>query len=238
MNVFFGLRACTKRAASLQANFYLASRRVAGPSIPRYIHTSPRPSSTQRSNASDPPSSKPVFDPNSKPKNDNIPYERVFLVNSETGKLQESTLKDVLASFSRKTHFAELQRTEPFPVVKIIDKSEAHHKKLKAKEQQKAAARKNVRKEFQFTWGMAQGDVSYRMERVKDALGKGSKVDIVFAPKPGVKTGPALPEMKQRMDELVDGLKDMSSEYKQREFRKFFAAVFLQGSRKETAESS
>ncbi|THV00568.1 hypothetical protein K435DRAFT_443548 [Dendrothele bispora CBS 962.96] len=240
MNIFSGLRACTRRVTSLQANLYLTSgRTTSGLLVPRYIHVSSKPFKAQPPSNSPPgpsstsstSSSGKKTEPNTsvKPKNESIPFQRVFLVDPETEKLQEKPLKDVLAMFNKKTHFAELQRTDPFPVVRIIDKSEAHHKKLKLKEQQKAAAKRNVRKEFQFTWGMAQGDVSYRMERVKDTLRKGGKVDIVFAPKAGVRTGPALLEMKQRMEELVGSLKDLATEYKNREYRRFLAAVFLQG---------
>ncbi|KAL0575356.1 hypothetical protein V5O48_006607 [Marasmius crinis-equi] len=168
-----------------------------------------------------------------KPKNRKIPFETVMFVNPEGGGLVETTMTKILADMDDKNYFAELQSTEPFPVVKLINKEEARQFRQKAKE---ALKKGKLSKEFQLTWSMAEGDLARKLNRVRETLAKGGRVDLVFAPKPGQKGG-GLPfaEMKERMQKTVEDLSDTGTEWKPRQFRSgSIAAAFLQGNEKKS----
>ncbi|KAF5346945.1 hypothetical protein D9758_010146 [Tetrapyrgos nigripes] len=228
MNIFQNFRVCTRRA-SMPSTPPPSPRRP-----PEYPPKYP-PKNATKDNPDDS-KSKKAAQVDRKPKNENIPFDKVLLAD-DSGQLSEFHMQVILTNLDRKTHFVELQSIYPTPIVKIISKSDAHQKKLKMKQQQKVMARINVTKEFQFTWGMAKGDLDHRMGRVREALGKGFKVDIAFAPKPGTRGGPLKVEMMPRMEELVESMKDVSVEYKKMEFRRFTAAVFLQGNGKSVPNS-
>ncbi|KAF9268373.1 hypothetical protein L218DRAFT_612450 [Marasmius fiardii PR-910] len=166
--------------------------------------------------------------PPGKLKNKHIPFTSVKLVDPESGSLIDTTMSEILATMNKKTHFAELQTTVPFPVVKLINRDEARDERQKAKEIKKDLKKKNLTKEFQFTWGMEGGDLQRRLGRVRESLEKGLKVDLVFAPKPRQK-GPPFPEMRERLQGVVEALKDVSTEWKARRFQSGIAAAFLQG---------
>ncbi|KAF8883429.1 hypothetical protein BD779DRAFT_1663157 [Infundibulicybe gibba] len=158
-----------------------------------------------------------------------IPHRTVQLVDQTSGRLTPpTTMAEVLASINRKTHFVELVSTEPTPIVKIIDKKEAFEKRKQQKAKAKEVSKKNTQKEVQLTWGAAAGDLSHKIKRVRQELEKGSKVDLVFAPKKGQPL-PTPPEMRQRVDEVVEMLSDVAKEWKEKEFQKTAAAIFLQG---------
>ncbi|KAG7096525.1 hypothetical protein E1B28_003954 [Marasmius oreades] len=238
MNTFLAFRASVKYLCSKSALTPGSQRRTLHATLcsAKNPHNSalPLPTSGAQNKAQSKTQSRPedVKELSSKTpeklKNDNIPFQNVKLVHSESGALVDTTMAEIKAMMNKKTHFAELQTTVPFPVVKIISKDEARQVKLKAKEIQKSLAKKSVVKEFQLTWGMAQGDLERKMERAREVLVKGGKADLVFARK-GRERSPPLSEMKKRLQETIEGLADVSTEWKTRQFRSGIAAAFLQG---------
>ncbi|KAJ4484401.1 hypothetical protein C8J55DRAFT_379607, partial [Lentinula edodes] len=136
-------------------------------------------------------------------------------------------LRDLLAKVDKEVSYVELQAAEPLAVVKIIDKKEAAARRKQAKEQQKMNAKKNVKKEFQFTWGMAIGDLEHKLDRAKAELKRGSRVDLVFAPKSGQKS-PPMAQMRERMQLIADKVADVGVEWKSRELSRGIGALFVQ----------
>ncbi|KAJ3996881.1 hypothetical protein F5050DRAFT_1570592 [Lentinula boryana] len=160
-----------------------------------------------------------------KPKNDKIPFTEVHLVENDG--LVKIGLQDLLAKVDTEDFYVELQATEPLAVVKIINKKEAAARRKQAKEQQKLNAKKNVKKEFQFTWGMAIGDLEHKLGRAKAELKRGSRVDLVFAPKSGQKA-PPMAQMHERLQLIADKVADLGTEWKSRELSRGIGALFVE----------
>lgn len=161
-------------------------------------------------------------------KNEKIPFTHVQFVDPKTGSLKWTALSDILPLVNSEIEDAELVVKEPQPIVKIVNKKEAQEKRQQQKELKKLQLKKNAQKEFQFTWNMAAGDMAHKLERVKDELRKGGRVDLVFAPKSKQKA-PTPDEMQSRAQELVESLADVGREWKDREIKRGIAAIFLKG---------
>jgi translation initiation factor IF-3 len=163
------------------------------------------------------------------PKDEKIKHNIVQLVDPETGRLTPpTTMEEILASIDRKRQFVELVSVDHGAVVKIINKKEAFEKRKQQKVRAKENAKKNTQKEVQLTWGVAAGDLTHKLNKVRQALEKGSKVDLVFAPKKGQPL-PTPTEMRKRAQETVDSLADVGKEWKAMEFQRTVVAIFLQG---------
>jgi translation initiation factor IF-3 len=160
-------------------------------------------------------------------KNDKIPYKIVSLVDPVTALLQPPRLlRDIIASVNPKTHHVELVTADPEPVVKIIDKVEAFKFYKQKKKQLKEASKAQETKEIQMTWQVADGDFVNKLNKVRQELAKGYKVDIVFA----TKSGQPLPRpmiRTNRLNEAVTALEDVAEEYRARDERHGIAALHL-----------
>lgn len=96
------------------------------------------------------------------------------------------------------------------------------------KDAKKLQSKKNSQKEFQFTWSISGGDLAHKLERVKDELRKGGRVDVVLAPKRRQKAPPP-EEMRSRVQEIADSLEDVGKEWKEREIDRAIATIYLKG---------
>jgi translation initiation factor IF-3 len=114
----------------------------------------------------------------------------------------------------------------PDPIVKIIDTKEARERYKEAKKRAQAAARAQVRKEIQVTWGVAAGDLAHKLEKVRQELVGGRKVDLIFASKKG-QVVPTKQAMDTRLKGVLEGLADVGMEYLPREERKDMTALHL-----------
>ncbi|KAF9076697.1 hypothetical protein BDP27DRAFT_813279 [Rhodocollybia butyracea] len=167
----------------------------------------------------------------SKIRNDKIPYSEVHVVDRDNdGQLVKTTMTELLQNLNPEKSYIELVSTDPFAVVKVVNRKEEIARQRQAKVQQKLNAKKNMKKEFQFTWGMALGDLEYRLGRVKSELKKGTRVDLVFAPK-GSQKPPPVHEMRERMQLMADKLADVGIEWKDRELQRGMGALFMQSLR-------
>lgn len=165
---------------------------------------------------------------NGRVKNEKIPFSTVQLVDPETGSLKWTPLSDVLAQIDKEVEYAELVVAEPHPIVKIINKEWARQKRQQMKDAKKLQSKKNSQKEFQFTWSISGGDLAHKLERVKDELRKGGRVDVVLAPKRRQKAPPP-EEMRSRVQEIADSLEDVGKEWKEREIDRAIATIYLKG---------
>jgi len=111
-------------------------------------------------------------------------------------------------------------------VVKIVDTKEAARKYKEQKKQAKAVARAQEHKEIQLTWGVASGDLAHKMNKVRQELEKGRRVDLILAHKRG-QVVPTKQDMNARLKEILDALSDVGKEYLPRDERNNITALHL-----------
>lgn len=158
---------------------------------------------------------------------DDIPFRVVRLADPESGSLHPlAPLRTLLNSIDRKTHHIELVADTPDPVVKIVDTKQAREKYREAKKRAQAAARAQVRKEIQLTWGVAAGDLAHKLEKARQELVGGKKVDLIFASKKG-QAVPTKQLMDIRLKGVLDTLADVGKEYRARGEQKNIIALYL-----------
>lgn len=161
------------------------------------------------------------------PRDEDIEQPVVQIVDSAGRLTIPLSLKGILDSIDKKCSFVQLIKTDP-PLVKIISKKMIFDKERVEKARARVSAKKNTHKEVQLTWGANSADQAHKIERMRMELEKGSRVDLVIAhKKKQVLPKPA--EMRERVQEMVDSLADVSKEWKDREVRATITAVFLQG---------
>ena len=85
-----------------------------------------------------------------------------------------------------------------------------------------------VTKERQITWFTEGSDLQFKLQSIRDDLEKGNvRLEILFLGKAGLRS-PPYPDMMQRLDEVAEMFKDISNEWKRREFSRKDAILFLQ----------
>lgn len=132
-----------------------------------------------------------------RPRDEEIKYRAVQLVDPGTGKLQPTLLsrRDVLQSYDPKTHYLEQlsnnDRNDPnfVPVCKIVCKKEAYAAEKARKLEQKEAKKTTVKssaammKTIELNWAIDANDLKHRLDRLKDFLEEGRRVEVVLARK-------------------------------------------------------
>jgi len=167
--------------------------------------------------------------PSRRPRNKEIPYDRVRLVDAETSALGPFIpLEDILATLNKKEEMLELVAEKPDPIVKVVDKKASYSRMKEQKARKKDEAKTREEKEVQMTWGVASGDLQHKLKKARQELQKGNRVNLVFAPKKGQESlTPA--QMAERVQETVDLLADVGKEWKVREAQGRTAVIHLQG---------
>ncbi|KAF8075869.1 hypothetical protein FPV67DRAFT_1469575 [Lyophyllum atratum] len=163
------------------------------------------------------------------PRDEKIEHRIVQLVDPLTGRLTDPLpLRSILATLDRRKKYVELVSLTPAPLVKIFDKQAETQRAAEAQYKARAVARRTIQKEVQLTWSAAPGDLAHKLEKVRQELERGARVDLIFTRK---KNQPHLPpeEMQARAQEIVDSMADVAKEWKDREVRASMTAIFLQG---------
>jgi translation initiation factor IF-3 len=167
------------------------------------------------------------YSPSRRLVNDKIPFAVVRLADPESGSLHPlAPLNTILNSIDHKTHHVELVADAPDPIVKIVDTKQAREKYKEAKKRANEVARAQVRKEIQLTWGVEAGDLAHKLEKVRQELAGGKKVDLIFASKKG-QVVPTKQMMDIRLKGVLDTLTDVGKEYRSRQERKNMTALYL-----------
>jgi len=149
----------------------------------------------------------------------------VQLVDQETGALKPpAALSDILASVDRKTHFLELVKERPNPIVKIIDKKSIYEARKQQMRSKKTAI---STKEIQLTWCMGVADRVHKLRKVREELVKGNRVQLVFAPKRNRHVSSV--EMERLLQDVVGQMQDVMREWKPREVKGTLVILHLQG---------
>lgn len=164
-------------------------------------------------------------------RDEKIEHRFVRFVDPVTNRLTEPTrLSNILLSIDRKKNFVELVNAEQgsIPIVKVMDKKEEFNREKKLKLRAREVAMNNRQKEVQLTWGSTSSDTAHKLERMRQELEKGLRVDLVFTPKKG-QVLPKPGEMQVQIQEIVDMMADVAKEWKPREKGRAVTAIFLQG---------
>ena len=119
------------------------------------------------------------------PRDRQIPYRQVQLVQPDSSLSPPTSLNALLRTYDPSTHFLQLVSHSP-PIVKVLDKEEERLRQLKA--EQKARARRKLapeEKEVQVSWTAADGDLRHKAELARQMLERGDRVQLAFAPRQG-----------------------------------------------------
>ncbi|KAJ9120903.1 hypothetical protein QFC22_002838 [Naganishia vaughanmartiniae] len=144
-----------------------------------------------------------------RPKNDDIPFETVQLVSSTDNTLgPPEPLRDILSRFSTKTHTISLVSSHP-PIVRVHAKAEIQKADRAAKDKAKARRKtKQETSELQVTWESAQGDLQHKLNQAKQILSHGDRLDLVFTSR--AKNASPAPQYEgkklKRAQEMILGL--------------------------------
>lgn len=119
------------------------------------------------------------------PRDRQIPYRQVQLVQADSSLSAPTPLNALLRSYDPATHFLQLVSHSP-PIVKVLDREEERLRQLKA--EQRARARRKLapeEKEVQVSWTAAEGDLRHKAELARQMLERGDRVQLAFAPRQG-----------------------------------------------------
>ncbi|MCJ1417130.1 hypothetical protein MMC32_003469 [Xylographa parallela] len=119
------------------------------------------------------------------PPRDEAIRSRTVRIVSADNKIQEpSYLPDILASLDRKTHF--IQQVSPvddpefpIPVCKIINKKESRDQERARAKAVKVSQQAAAAKKLELSWGIGKHDLEHRMNKVREFLEEGRRVEIV-----------------------------------------------------------
>lgn len=165
----------------------------------------------------------------SHPKNGQIPYEVVQVLDPDGTMHHPTRLTKLLESIDPTTHLVRLIEHHP-PTVQILTQLEEKMRKLQTKAEKKVSESKRriANKEAQLSWFTSGMDLEHKLAKAKAELQKGDvRLDVVFNPKRGVRN-PTRDEMLRYMQEVVDALADVGNEWREREFRGGSVRLFLQ----------
>ncbi|KAA1465943.1 hypothetical protein DENSPDRAFT_810519 [Dentipellis sp. KUC8613] len=181
---------------------------------------------------------------NTRPRNKNIPYKTVRVVDAETGKLgPPQYLEDVLASLGtndskqaakaeKKKYFVELAAppspaTDGYALVKLRDIKAVFDQEREMRQRRRQTLKHNETKEVQLTWGVAESDLDHKLRKVRVEIGKGYRVDVVIALK---KTQAAMSpaEREATVESVLAKLQDVAREWKQRDVTRSMTVLHLQ----------
>ncbi|KAJ7047858.1 hypothetical protein C8F04DRAFT_920936, partial [Mycena alexandri] len=158
-------------------------------------------------------------------RNDKIPYSEVSMVEDKV--LVKVSLARLLDSIELKEEWVELVTEDPIPIVRVVNKRDALAREKLKKIKQREVARKNIVKEVQLTWWSEQSDMEHKIARVRMYLEMGARVDIVFSSKPNTPP-PPMKVRKERVQNTIELMEGIATEWKPVEWRKSMAAIYLQ----------
>ena len=149
-----------------------------------------------------------------RPRNEDIPFKYVKLVDPQTGHLTQSIpLIDVLNSRERNEKNVHLNAVElvsfkPDPIVKFINLKDEYVKKRAQQRKHAESSKARKEKEVQMTWQVAGGDMGHKLQKARDALLAGQRVVVAYTSKKG-QTRLTPEEMKAKLDETLQRLQDV-----------------------------
>jgi len=166
-------------------------------------------------------------------RDDQIGFKQVRLVDPETGELTplqplSSILQRLLSDKEvRKRHSVQLVANDPEPIVRLVNMAEQYRKTKEQKQKARQTARFSGEKEIQLTWDTAGPDHQRKLDQARESLAEGVRVNLVHAPKKGVRHRLTVREMEERAQGTVDALADVGKERKEKEVGPRITAIYL-----------
>jgi translation initiation factor IF-3 len=130
-----------------------------------------------------------------KPRNNEIRYRLIQVVNAE-GRLDDPVrLQSLLRNLDDKTHYLEQvtpddpEDPDYLPVCRIVNKKEEYELQKGRKSAAKAAKQRSVKssaagaKTVELSWAIDAHDLSHRLGKLKDFLSQGRRVEVAIAKK-------------------------------------------------------
>ncbi|KAI0260485.1 hypothetical protein BC834DRAFT_900063 [Gloeopeniophorella convolvens] len=184
------------------------------------------------------------------PKNQDIPYARVRVVDPETGKPRPpQRLTDVLANLATTerprpggqpkvfvTEFAQLvappsDATDGYALVRLINKKDSVAREKEQRLKKAASRRASEEKEVQFAWNIGPGDLEHKIRKAHQDLERGVRVQLIFARKASggmARDASTKQEQDALVTRVVEALSDVGKEWRVREYRKSMTTVYMQ----------
>ncbi|THH13324.1 hypothetical protein EW146_g6879 [Bondarzewia mesenterica] len=169
-----------------------------------------------------------------RPRNQNIKYETVRVVDPETRKPTDpQPYKDLLKAVKAEhKYFIELvaapsDATGGYPLVKLISQREDAQRAKEMRQKQRLGRKHAAQKEVQLTWSVEQADWDHKLRKVREEIGKGYRADLVFALKSGQQP-PKPREMEDKVSQALEALQDVAIEWQPQEKGKNTVVVHLQ----------
>ncbi|ESZ96542.1 hypothetical protein SBOR_3044 [Sclerotinia borealis F-4128] len=142
------------------------------------------------------------------PRDEEITAPYLRLKNAEQGLESPRSTADILRTLNLKTHRLQVMtwgEDGEAPIARIIDKKEAHVRKKMVKSMKKPVA---VVKTIEMNWAIENNDLGHRLEKMREFLEKGNKVEVLLA---GKKKGrkamvEEAEEVLKRIREFADGI--------------------------------
>ena len=161
----------------------------------------------------------------SAPRNEKIPFTHVHVAAKGSPGLGPAVnLKDFLATLDLKQNRVELVSPSP-PIVKVVSLSEVQAARKAARAAR--AAGRVTQKEVQMTWGVEVADFDHKLEKVRDELKRGHRVDVVFAPKSRHRMPPK-EEVEETLAEVAARMEDIAIETRKRTIEGGIAIIHLE----------
>ncbi|KAL1920004.1 uncharacterized protein VTP21DRAFT_1150 [Calcarisporiella thermophila] len=209
------------------------------PSLPRlWVRTRPSPcyrflatrsslSSSQSTPQAAKPPAKTAAPPLNRPRRDEeITARKIQFVNAQ-GELEGiKPLTEVLGSFDRSTYWLlEVDPRAQPPVCRLVTKKDLYEKQRARRKATKPTA--SVLKELSFAWTVAPHDLAHKMEKAREILSKGHKLELRIVSKAGRRV--PQPEQEKLMSQILGELDEYSRVIKPVTLTKSVGMVTLQG---------
>ncbi|KZV61793.1 hypothetical protein PENSPDRAFT_274223 [Peniophora sp. CONT] len=183
---------------------------------------------------------KPDDTPKKTPRNKDIPFKVVRIVDPETKKPSDpmplsrvlDMLKETVDGREVEVRYAEVVRPPSddlggYALVRLFDRAAMYELGKQRKVKALESRRKNDQKEIQLTWTAASGDVQHKLRKVRQEIERGRRVSFVVTEKDG--HTPVQPAKRRAiMDEWLASLEDVAREWAPRSEAKHMIIVFLQ----------
>ncbi|KAF7301295.1 hypothetical protein MIND_00694500 [Mycena indigotica] len=162
-------------------------------------------------------------------RNHEIKYNAVLRKDKE-GNLAPTTMQALLKEIDLTQERIELVAEKPSPIVVVVNIKQDMLRVKRVKEKQRVANKKDQAKELQLTWTSEESDMEHKLNRLRQHLETGARMDVVFSTKPKT-VAPPVKIQQQKVADVIERLAEVSTQWRPVEWRKNLAIISLRGSK-------